>query len=238
MFVVVQNHSTRVTDADVALMVRAVAHQVRYDVAPAWGSKTASVVFLPTGAAVPAGSYAIGVYDNADQADALGYHSEESDGTVYGKVFASPVLDNGGTVLEGELSVSAVLSHEVLETFVDPHIQLWASDGGDSLYAYEACDAVEDGAYTVHLDHGRHPVSVSNFVLPAYFDAQAPAGTKVDHLGQLTKPFEISKGGYAVKITLGQDTKVGQVFGERFPEWKKDSKRHPLARLARRSHAS
>jgi hypothetical protein len=236
VFVVVQNHSTRVTDADAALMVRAVAHQVRYDVAPAWGSKTASVVFLPKGAAVPAGSYAIGLYDTADQADALGYHSEEADGTVYGKVFASPVLDNGGTVLEGELSVAAVLSHEVLETFVDPHVQLWASDGGDGLFAYEACDAVEDGAYTVHV--GGKKVSVSNFVLPAYFDAQAPAGTRVDYLAQLKRPFEISKGGYAVKITLGRDTKVDQVFGERFPEWKKASKQHPLARLARRAHSS
>jgi hypothetical protein len=236
VFVAVQNHSTRVTDAAVALMVRAVAHQVRYDVAPAWGAKTASVVFLPKDADVPAGSYAIGIYDNADQADALGYHSEEGDGTVYGKVFVSPVLDNGGTVTEGELSVSAVLSHEVLETFVDPHVQLWASDGGDGLYAYEACDAVEDGSYEVHV--GGKRVAVSNFVLPAYFDAQTPAGTRVDHLAQLSGPFELSKGGYAVKITLGRDTKVDQVFGERFPEWKKASKRHPLARLARRSHAA
>jgi hypothetical protein len=236
VFVVVQNHSTRVTDADAALMVRAVAHQVRYDVAPAWGSKTASVVFLPKGAAVPAGSYAIGLYDTADQADALGYHSEEADGTVYGKVFASPVLDNGGTVLVGELSVAAVLSHEVLETFVDPHVQLWASDGGDSLYAYEACDAVEDTAYVVHV--GGKTVSVSNFVLPAYFDAQAPAGTRVDYLARLSRPFEISKGGYAVKITLGKSSKVDQVFGDRFPEWKKESKGHPLARLARRAHSS
>jgi hypothetical protein len=235
VFVAVQNHSTRVSDADVALMVRAVAHQVRYDVAPAWGSKAASVVFLPRGAAVPAGSYAIGVYDDADQADALGYHSEEADGTVYGKVFASPVLDHGGTVLEGELSVSAVLSHEVLETFVDPHVQLWASDGGDGLYAYEVCDAVEDGSYVVRV--GGKEVSVSNFVLPAYFDAQAPAGTRVDHLAQLKRPFELSRGGYAVKITLGRDAKVDQVFGERFPEWKKASKQHPLARLARRAHS-
>jgi hypothetical protein len=236
MFVVVQNHSTRFSDADAQLAVRAVAHQVRYDVAPVWGAKTASVVFLPKDAAVPAGSYAIGIYDNADQADALGYHSEEADGTVYGKVFVSPVLDNGGTALTGELSVAAVLSHEVLETFVDPHVQLWASDGGDGLYAYEVCDAVEDGAYAVTV--GGKKVSVSNFVLPSYFDAQTPAGEKVDFLGQLTRPFEISKGGYAVKITLGRDTKVNQVFGERFPEWKKASKKHPLARLARRAHAS
>jgi hypothetical protein len=232
MFVAVQNHSTRVSDADVSLMVRAVAHQVRYDVAPAWGSKTAAVVFVPVGSAVPAGSYVITVYDDADQADALGYHTEDENGTIYGKVFVSPVLDNGGTVSVGELSVSAVLSHEVLETFADPHVQLWSSDGTDGLYAYEICDAVEDGAYAVHIAGKR--VSVSNFVLPAWFDSQTPAGERVDFLGQLSRPFEISQGGYAVKITLGKDTKVDQVFGERFPEWKKASKRHPLARFSRR----
>lgn len=234
MFVAVQNHSSRVSDADVSVMVRAVAHQVRYDVAPAWGAKTMAVVFLPKGAAVPAGSYVIGVYDDADQANALGYHSEEADGVVYGKVFVSPVLDNGGTVLVGELSVSAVLSHEVLETYLDPHVQLWASDGGDGLYAYEVCDAVEDGAYVVQV--GSKRVAVSNFVLPAYFDVQTPAGDQVDYLRQLNNPFALSKGGYAVKITLGKSTKVEQVFGEFFPEWKKTSKKHPLARLARRSH--
>lgn len=232
MFVAVQNHATRISDADVALAVRAVAHQVRYDVAPAWGQKSVSVVYLPKDAAVPAGSYAIGVYDTADQANALGYHSENPDGTVYGKVFVAPVLDNGGSALTGALSVSAVLSHEVLETFVDPHVQLWASDGGNALYAYEACDAVEDGAYEVKVSG--HAVSVSNFLYPSYFDAQAPAGTKLDYLGVLTKPFEIAKGGYAVKLTLGAGTKVSQVFGEEFPEHKKPGKNHKLSRLARR----
>lgn len=236
MFVAVQNHSTRVSDADVALMVRAVAHQVRYDVAPVWGAKAAAVVFVTEESPIPAGSYVIRVYDDADQADALGYHSEDPDGTVYGKVFVSPVLDNGGTVNVGGLSVSAVLSHEVLETFVDPHVQLWASDGGDALYAYEICDAVEDGSYAVHV--GGKRVAVSNFVLPSYFDAQLSGGQLVDFLGQLNSPFEISKGGYAVKITLGADTKVEQVFGDFYPEWKRASKKHPLARLARRAHAS
>lgn len=235
MFVAVQNHSTRFSDADLALAVRAVAHQVQYDVAPAWGAKNISVVHLPANAAVPAGAYALGVYDSADQADALGYHSEEADGTVYGKVFVAPVLDNGGTALTGPLSVSAVLSHEVLETFVDPHVQLWAYDGAGAMWAYESCDAVEGDAYTVKV--GGKKVSVSNFLYPSYFDGQAPAGTKLDFLGQLTKPFEIAKAGYAVKLTLGAGAKVEQVFGEEFPEHKKPGKNHKLSRLVRRNGA-
>lgn len=238
MNIVVINASTRLSNDALNLAVRAVAHQARYHVAPVWNGKAVAITHAKDTSLVPAESYVITVYDDADQADALGYHTEDTDGTVHGKVFVSPVLDNGGTALTGALSVSAVLSHEVLETIVDPHVQLWASDGADGLYAYEACDAVEDGSYNVTVYHGEQSgyveVAVSNFVYPAYFDAQAPADTKLDQLGQLTKPFEISKGGYAVKITLGRDTKVNQVFGEEFPEFKKAAKHHDLARLQRR----
>lgn len=232
MLVTVQNHSTLISDADLALAVKAVAHQVQYDVAPAWGAKPLSLVLLPATAPVPAGAYALGVYDSADQANALGYHSEEDDGTVYGKVFVAPVLNNGGTALTGALSVSAVLSHEVLETFVDPHVQLWAYDGASAMWAYESCDAVEGDAYPVKV--GGQDVSVSNFLYPSYFDDKAPAGTKLDFLDTLTKPFEIAKGGYAVKLTLGGGSKVEQVFGEEFPEHKKPGKNHKLSRLVRR----
>lgn len=236
MYIAVVNHSTRLAESDLDLAVRAVAHQVRYDVAPEWGARPVSVVHAAPASHIPAGAYVIGVYDDADQANALGYHSEEADGTVYGKVFVSPVLDNGGSALDGPLSVSAVLSHEVLETFADPHVQLWASDGGSCLYAYEICDAVEDSSYTVPV--GTRHVAVSNFVTQAYFDAQAPTGAKLDFLGTITQPLEISKGGYVVRITLGKTSKVDQVFGETFPEWKKATKQHPLARLARRAGAA
>lgn len=236
MYIAVVNHSARIAETDLDLAVRAVAHQVRYDVAPEWGARSISVVHATAKSHIPAGAYVIGVYDDADQANALGYHSEQQDGTVYGKVFVAPVLDNGGSALDGPLSVSAVLSHEVLETFADPHVQLWASDGGNYLYAYEVCDAVEDSSYTVNVD-GRH-VAVSNFVTQAYFDAQAPKGAKLDFLGTLTKPFQIAKGGYAVRITLGKTTTVNQIFGDDYPAWKRETKKHPLARLARRAHSS
>lgn len=241
MDIFVINASTRMDEQSLAVAVRAVAHQLHYDVAPAWGAKPVALHHVKDASLVPAGSYVITVYDDADQADALGYHTEDPDGTVHGKVFVSPVLDNGGTLLSGPVSVSAVLSHEVLETYIDPHVQLWAFDGQDAMYAYEICDSVEDLAYPVFVPHPATrttvSVSVSDFQLPAYFDAQAPAGSALDHLRVLRTPFEITKGGYAVKLTLGASSTVEQVFGEQVTEWKKETKRHELSRLARRVKA-
>lgn len=238
MDIYVINSSTRMDEHDLSLAVRACAHQLRYDVAPVWGSKPVGVHHVKDAELVPAGSYVITVYDDADQADALGYHTEDPDGTIHGKVFVSPVLDNGGTLLSGWLSVSAVLSHEVLETYVDPHVQLWAYNGADGMFAYEICDAVEDSAYNVSVyggpSEGYVSVGVSDFVYPGYFDAQAPAGTQFDRNGVLSKPFQITKGGYAVKLTFGSDDKIEQVFGEEFPDWKRAGKEHDLARMGRR----
>jgi hypothetical protein len=228
--IVVQNHSTRVTDAQVDVATRACATQVRHDVAPEWGVKPVSVIHLANTAPVPAGAYVIGVFDNSDQADALGWHTKDGN-AIYGKVFASPVLDNGGTVLQGQLPVATVLSHEVLEAYLDPRVQLWAQDNGGGLWAYEICDPVEDQAYEITVSGQK--VSVSNFVTAAWFDSQS-TGEELDHMGQLKTPFELSKGGYAVKAVHG---KVAQVFGDHFPMWKLSGKEHQLARTARRKHS-
>lgn len=127
--VVVVNKSTKVTEAQVKAMTRACATQLRYHASPAWGLHTVPVTYAANETLAPPGSWVLAVLDDSDQADALGWHTEDQGDLVYGRVFASPVLDNGGDVLTKPLSVASVLSHEVLETFVDPHVNLWADDG-------------------------------------------------------------------------------------------------------------
>ena len=100
--------------------VSAVAHQLRYHAAPAWGKSPVPVVFTSNPQDAQPGTYVIGILDDSDQANALGWHTEDAQGRVYGRVFASPVLDNGGNALTRSLSVASVLSHEVLEAFIDP----------------------------------------------------------------------------------------------------------------------
>ena len=97
------------------------------------------------------------------------------------------------------------------------------------MWAMEVCDPVEDEAYEVHV--GGRAVSVSNFVLPAWFDSQS-TGEPVDLLGSLSAPFTLTKGGYAVKYIDGQ---AQDVYGEKFAQWKLPGKQHELARKARRT---
>jgi hypothetical protein len=63
----VVNKSTLVTDDDVKVMVRAVAHQLRYDAAPAWGRTPVAISYLPDESAAPPGSWVIAVLDDPDQ---------------------------------------------------------------------------------------------------------------------------------------------------------------------------
>ncbi|WBO62520.1 hypothetical protein [Streptomyces camelliae] len=228
--ITVVNKSTLCTDDEVKAMTRACATQVEMHAAPIWGQTPTPVVYAADEEEAPPGAWCIAIMDDADQADALGWHTEEQGDVIYGRVFARPVLDNGGAVLTGPLTVSSVLSHEVLETLVDPHVNLWADAGNGEAYALECCDAVESDSYPVDvLGVGR--VSVSNFCSPHWFDPRAAKGEKFDFLGKVTAPFQMSKGGYVV---ITREGKVHQKYGEEYPEWRKQTKLADTSRNARR----
>ena len=227
MLISILNQSTLVSNADAATMTEAIAAQVRFDAAPLWDREAAAVVFYTDASAVPAEAHGIAIVDTIqDQPQGvLGFHTEDKGGKLWGVVAAKPELDNGGKTTTGDWSVSSVLSHEVLEMFVDPNCNLWANDGSGRVYSFEVCDPVEAPAYDVN------GVSVSNFVTPAWFDPLAPATARFDKLGQLHAAFSIVKGGYVVYSGSGQPQ---QKFGEEFPQWRRDMKSGPLARTSAR----
>ena len=227
MLIAILNQSTLVSDTDAAAMTEAVAAQVRYDAAPLWDRAPAAVVFYTDPAAVPAAAHGIAIVDTIqDQPEGvLGFHTEDQGGKLWGVVAAKPELDNGAKVTTGDWSVSSVLSHEVLEMFIDPNCNLWANDGQGSAYSFEVCDPVEAPGYAVK------GVSVSNFVTPSWFDPLAPATAQFDKLDQLHAAFSILKGGYVVYESAGKEQ---QKFGDEFPQWRKDMKSGPLARTRRR----
>lgn len=172
-------------------------------------------VYVSKGGTVPSDCYPIYLLDNPDVANALGYHTEDPGGKIYGRVFVEPVLQNGGALLTSALSVSSVLSHEVAEFFVDRHCELWADRGDGTMVAYEVADPVENDFYTVHpvINNVIVPVNVSNFVLDAWFDVQATApGTRYDWMKTTTKPLQMTKGGYGVILHTATG-KVTQIFG-------------------------
>jgi hypothetical protein len=227
MLIAIVNQSTLISDADAATMTEAIAAQVRLDAAPLWDRAPAAVIFYTSSGNVPEAAHGIAIVDTIkDQPQGvLGFHTEDRGGKLWGVVAAKPELDNGGKATTGDWSVSSVLSHEVLEMFIDPNCNLWANDGNGSVYSFEVCDPVEAPTYDVK------GVSVSNFVTPAWFDALAPATAQFDKLGQLKSAFSIVKGGYVVYESAGRQH---QKFGDEFPSWRREMKGGPMARTRRR----
>lgn len=233
MHIIVLNGSTRVTDAEAEQMVAAVQLQVVHHLAPAYGIRAgAEVTFAAVKPKTPP-AFVLTIVDKIDDqpAGVLGYHDEDAKGTQFAVVACGPVLDAGMAVLTGDWSVASVLSHEVCEWLVDPACNKWAATGTGRFYCYETCDAVEAPTYDIAVP-GAVSVSVSNFVLPAWFDPQAPKGTKVDFLGELAKPFTIARGGYAVYADASGEH---QVTGDEFPAWRLAMKQGPAARTLRRA---
>ena len=218
--VYVVNKSTLVKDADVITMCAAISRQILLDAAPAYGLQPTSVLFTHN---PPAGGAVIALVDTCDDPQALGYHTEDG-GVPDGFVGCKPELDAGHKILTGPYSVASILSHEVLELFVDPHCNLWADTGQGFAVAYEVADPCQSDTYNVN------GVSVSNFVHPAFFDPAATAGSRFDHLGLVTAPFQLRPGGYWVQMKEGR---ASQRFGDDVPDWMRTAKTIPASRGGR-----
>ncbi len=144
----VYNKSHLINDADCERATLAVAKQLSRDVAPFWGLVPA-LEFVRAGGLPTTGSSPCSILDKPDVDGALGYHDEGADGNAYIKIFCEPIFSSGGTALSGSLSVSAVLSHEVLELTVDGPANRWADGPANQDYALECCDACEDMWYEI-----------------------------------------------------------------------------------------
>ena len=165
--------------------VDAVQAQIDHDWTPVWGIP-AKLDLVAPGQDPPSTSWWLGIFDNADQAGALGYHDLTTAGLPIGKVFAKTTIDAGDLV-------SVTFSHEVLEMLADPDINLIVQKGPRG-YSYEVCDAVEDDS----LGYDVNGVRVSDFVYPQYFETfWKKNATKFDHRGHLSGPLPaLTPGGY------------------------------------------
>jgi hypothetical protein len=141
--------------------------------------------------------------DDADAADALGYHDLTDEGQPISKIFVKT------TLADHEL-VSVTACHELFEMVIDPIANLWAEAADGTEYAYEMCDAVEEDTFLVD------GIEMSNFLHPAWFEPfKHPPGTIFDHLGLLKKPFTMTRGGYVIVKKKG---KVSQRYGSKAKE--------------------
>lgn len=168
--------------------------------------------------------------DDPNAPGALAYHDDPSALPVI-VILAKTILDNGGTWIDGDVSISSAFSHEVLELIADPACNRWASTAPRTLVAIEVCDPVEEVGYTIAItnDHETVAVAVSNYVLPAWFDPSATA-VQFDRLGHVDAPGKLH-GGYAI---IEDGTGERQVTGEMAP-WKAAVRaENPFSRTYRR----
>jgi hypothetical protein len=184
--IAVKNLSTVIKDAQVTAALPAFQKQVSSDFCGTWGID-ASLHFFTAKAKLPAGTWLLGIFDDADQAGALGYHDLTRTGMPLGKVFAKTTIAEGGLW-------TVTFSHELLEMLADPNINLCAFDEVNRrLYAYEVCDAVEADALGYKIDG----VTVSDFVLPSWFEpVHVTKGERFAFKSKVTRPFQLLPGGY------------------------------------------
>jgi hypothetical protein len=174
--VIVDHPDSGANNVDLVAIARALERQVQEHAAPLLGvTCTVGVASAPV-----SGAWCIGLFKDADQPGALGYHDLTPDGLPLAKVF--PLLDQ-----QDGADLSVTISHELLEMLADPWLRLGMQTSDGRFYAYEACDAVEADSYDVD------GVKVSNFVLPGWYGG----GGKLDYLGLCTQPLEVRPGGYA-----------------------------------------
>lgn len=162
------------------------------------------------------------VFDDADQADALGWHSVDPYGRAFARAFWSPIQGAGGTLKEGALSLSVTLSHEALEMVGNPYVNFWADVDGATQEAVELCDRVQGDSYRIGN------VSVSNFLGPrAFREGRGP----YDYLDVTKHPFEIRDTGYAIRRA---GDAVYPVFGNSVADWKRDLVYGRTSRMSKR----
>jgi hypothetical protein len=185
--IVIANRSTVVDDAKLLPIVTALQKQVTNDFAKFYGMQ-ADLEFAGLKDAADPAAWMLGIFDNSDQAGALGYHDLTAAGLPMGKVFAETDLEFGS-------SLSVTISHELLEMLADPDVDLTVfvqrTDLDGQIYAYEVCDAVEDDSLGYTIDG----ILVSDFVLPTWFQTFAK-GVDFDFLRHVAAPFQLAPNGY------------------------------------------
>ena len=211
------NKSTKVNSTQFSQILLALSTYAS-NVTADWNLAPVNIVSVPNASLSSPANNTIFLFDNADQAGALGYHYEYK-GLAVGEVFAKTILDYAGSTAilyknPTTPTVSSVMCHEFFEMLGNPIANKWWMDNNGTLWAAELCDPVQNNIYTVTIAGGVK-VAMSDYILPLWSvpDATHSMGN-FNKMNTLTTPFTI-KNGYG--ITLQGEYLVIE-YGEGFPE--------------------
>lgn len=192
-----QNRSLGVDDRRVAYWVEACRQQLLTHVCPLWELLPPGAALYANDAKFPEGTALVVLFVDDDGDDlAAGLH-----GAIGGVPYV--LID-----VHQSNEPSVVLSHEFIETTCNQYLTRWTPDiiqkGHRYRYPYEPCDPVQRQTYSIPVDvgDGTRLISVSNFVLPSWFEP-GTSSELFDFAGRLGAPFEIADGGYAAPMVDG-----------------------------------
>ncbi len=187
------NRTSRIRDAVFATRLAAFQAQITEDFCPAWGIDPVTISFVGKAEVPDPALWKVWLLDNSDQADALGYHEDET-GVPESKIFVEDDMKYGS-------EISVTISHELLEMLADPKIDRVGPTIDGLQYMVEVGDPVE-----ADLDGPQHGgVRLSNFVLPPYY-VPGSAGPW-DFMGLLKGPCpDMRPGGYLAwrRVSTGE----------------------------------
>lgn len=194
-FLIVDESGSNVAPTTQALITEALLWQLNGDVSREWGGGY-SVRWGALTDAQPTDRIAHLKPSLPDVPDAEAYHSTLPNGAP---VSYFSMVDISG-LTSGSSCLSVVLSHELIETAVDPGANRYAvKSDGKTLQALEGCDRVQDCSYAAP-----NGVYVSNFLLQSAFDPGAPGPW--DKMGALQQGEALTPGGYEIDIAAGGET--------------------------------
>ncbi|GGP17623.1 phospholipase C [Silvimonas iriomotensis] len=191
----VVNGSKTLSDRDIQRAIRAINRQIAEDFEPFWAfggrlrldasgldGRDARALAQLRGDAI------LYVLDSARGGGFLGYHDHSATGVPFGYVFLDLCRELGD-------EWTTTLSHEALELIADPQCNLLvqgphpANPQSVVYHYFEMCDAVQTVTYV--LDG----VTVSDFVLPAYF-ANSDPSARTSFCSAPLASFGVTPGGY------------------------------------------
>lgn len=215
------NHTTLVSEPDLARFVNALDVQLRRDFTPVWGRYLLPWVARST-EGLDSKAWQLHLWResrDASEAGMMGHHTTRgADHIPIGHVFIE-------SCLRYKEPWTRVASHEALEMAGDEWVNLDVArtleDKTVELWPRELCDAVQGVGYAVN------DVVLSDFVYPEYFIENSDG--PYDHCRALSKPFSIHETGYSSILSIKNGhARRRDRYGAIYPEWRRDAR--PFAR--------
>jgi hypothetical protein len=183
-----ESHAPELTPTSLSVIVCDAQDAYDGPFASSWGVLPVTVIL---GGLLVAAARVCHLVDTIPEApNALAYHTVDAQGR--------PVLRLGVETIRSALSagqnlldeISKAFTHELFETAVDPFVSLYCQvNGKTAMLSYETCDPVQGGSFK------QGSSAISNFVLPAYFDASDTDGPW-DYCKQLSASLTCASDGY------------------------------------------